>query len=175
MAYLLAREKKLPRRADERAWKWQEEKAGEEERHSLYKLGSFRIELPKLWLVLHYFPSLIHLSSSYGKVSFCIDMCNDAAARLLLSLARAHLFCVKEKICHPSSAARLWFHRGLGSPLFLSLLLISGPCSQWPQSRELKASSSLGSGLMLPTLGIVGGPFCHCVLANGMGKKAWVG
>lgn len=108
MAYLLAREKKLPRRADERAWKWQEEKAGEEERHSLYKLGSFRIELPKLWLVLHYFPSLIHLSSSYGKVSFRIDMSNDAAAHLLLSLcSSSFVLCEREDLSSVISSPSL--------------------------------------------------------------------
>lgn len=51
----------------------------EEERHSLYKLRSFGIELRGLWLVLHYFPSSIRLSSSYGEVSFRTDTSNDAA------------------------------------------------------------------------------------------------
>lgn len=99
---------KLPRRADERAWKWQEEKAGEEERHSLYKLGSFRIELLKLWLVLHYFPSLIHLSSSYGEVSFRTDMSNDAAVRLLVSFcSSSFVLCEREDLSSVISSPSL--------------------------------------------------------------------
>lgn len=166
---------KLPRRADERAWKWQEEKAGEEERHSLYKLGSFRIELPKLWLVLHYFPSWIHLSSSYGEVSFRTDMSNDAATRLLLSLcSSSFVLCEREDLSSVISSPSLIPQRPRIPAAPVS------PADFWTwlavaSIPELKASWSLGSGLMLPTLGIVGGPFCHCVLANGMGKKAWVG